>query len=118
MRQQLRNIKNEDVPKRPKTVEDIRQAFEDESVLKRYGYTLDNERRLYVETAVQIAHSFTIFASHAAIEFVKQKIPPGSRNFLLDGTFSIVPRSFYQLLSISVEYMNDVSIYIFSVTLK
>lgn len=108
MRQQLRNIKNENLPERPKTVKGIREMFQDENILKQYGYTLDNQRRLYFDTILGKSHSFSIFGSTAAIEFVKEHIPPGTRNYLLDGTFNIVPRCFYQLLTIAIEYKNDV----------
>lgn len=75
-----------------------------------FGSNLDKTYHLYVDTVIKRDFSFVIFVSAKVIRLINKFIPPDERYYLMDGTFKIVPRKFYQLLIISIEYKNDVSI--------
>lgn len=91
----------------------MKDALESHSVFLDYSYCLDGRTRFYIQTVVDPCYSFSVFASHKIINIIREHISPGQRQYLMDGTFKIVPRSFYQLLIISIEFMNDVCIYIY-----
>jgi hypothetical protein len=58
------------------------------------------------------AFSYCIFASTQNINHMNDKIPIAERNFLMDGTFKIVPMGeFSQLFIIAVEFANTVNIF-------
>lgn len=110
MAQQLNAIKNKGKPKRPKSLHDINNLFNEEHIIQQYGMSLDKRHQLYHATVSTDTYGFTLFASNATIEMVKEHIPDG-RIYLLDGTFKSAPTPFYQLLTISIEYKNDASIF-------
>lgn len=60
--------------------------------------------------AIGKGYAYKIFGSLAIMEFIERHIKPEARNYFLDGTFSVVPKPFKQLLTISIEYKNSVSI--------
>lgn len=110
MRQNLNRIKNENVPKQPQSVDEIRELFLQPDIIECYAKTLDGQQNLYHGSVVESEKcAFSLFASSQIIDMVNLHIPPESRNYLLDATFKVVPRPYYQLLSVSIEYRNDVS---------
>lgn len=116
MKRQLSRLKNKRYPKRPETINQIRNAFSDLDLYE-FCETLDKSKRLYVDTVESEGYSFCLFASFGTIDFITQNI--SQRRYLVDGTFKVVPSQFYQLLIISVEFMNDVCIALnFSVQLS
>lgn len=84
--------------------------LKDEEIFDNYGQTLNKKHPFYVNSVVNEEYAFHIFASFAAIELVEKNIPPEKRNYLLDGTFKIIPSNLSQLLIVSIEYKNDVNI--------
>lgn len=85
-------------------------------IRNKYGKTLDNQRPLYVDSVIKKRkYAFHLFASHATVNLIEEHIPPNQRKYLADGTFQVAPRRFSkkggQLLIISIEYKNDVSIF-------
>lgn len=87
--------------------------FEDPDIMNEYGLSMNKQERFYAGSVVRALFAFHIFASFSTINFIKKYIAPGKRNYLLDGTFKIVPtpsKLFSQLLIISIEYKNDVSV--------
>lgn len=109
MKRQLNRIKNGPKPKIPEDHNELRQLFTNPEIIEKFGFSLDQTSKFYVETIVKDRYSFCIFQSTQIINFVQKYIEPKDRNYLIDGTFSCVPRGFYQLLVICVEYQNDVS---------
>lgn len=93
----------------PKDCEEIERSFEDVNILRKYGLTLDEKSKFYVDTVVSSNHSFCVFQSEAAIDLIKNRIDPKQRRYLLDGTFQSAAKPFGQLLTISVEYKHIVS---------
>lgn len=83
--------------------------FKKPEIIEQYGQTLNKQHSFYVNSVVHENYAFHVFASFATIEIIKKHITPENRNYLLDGTFKIIPRGFSQLLIISLEYKNDVS---------
>lgn len=81
--------------------------------MNKYGYTLDQDERFYIDTVISFQYAFTLLASKFVIDFVQKHIEPRARN--LDAIFDSLPDGFYQLLIVTIEYRNDVSI-IFKVT--
>lgn len=110
IKQTLLRHKNKTYPKDPGTVEGIRETFLQEDILKDYGSNLEGDEDFYINTVVEKDFAFTMFASKFVIDFIEKNIEPSSRTYLMDGTFDSLPNAYYQLLVISIEYNNDVSI--------
>lgn len=109
VRKTLQRSKNEEYPKIPRSIEEIKEAFRQPDIKEKYGLTLDGDNYFYVDTVISVDYAFTVFASHFVIDFVKANIRPNLRHFLMDGTFDSLPNKFYQLLIIAIEYQNKVS---------
>lgn len=108
VRRTIERKKNQPHPKEP-TIEEINDAFTDPEIMSKYGYTLDGDAKFYLDTVVETDYKFTIFLSEYVQEFIGQNIAVGCRLYLIDGTFDKLPLDYYQLLTLSVEYLNDVS---------
>lgn len=108
MKRELYRLRDKKYPKRPTSHSELQDSFKNPEVLNEYGRTLDDSNKLYVGSIVEENYSFHSFASLATIDLIQEHIPPEQRKYLIDGTFSIVPKMCYQLLIIAVEYKNDV----------
>lgn len=111
MERNLRRIKNQKYPKRPKNASEIKKLYEDPEVIQNFGYNMRKTSRFYIDTVMEPESVFTVYASQQVIDMIKTHIPVGQRTYLMDGTFSVVPvSSYYQLLIIYIQYKNDVSL--------
>lgn len=109
MERNLRRKKNSKYPPKPKTVDDVIEAYKDPKIAQKFGNNLRNTAQFYINTVTFLSSAFTIFASHQVINMIKKNIPSG-RTYMMDGTFSVVPiKDYYQLLIIYIQYKNDVS---------
>lgn len=75
--------------------------FEDPDIMNEYGLSMNKQERFYAGSVVRALFAFHIFASFSTINFIKKY------------NFKIVPtpsKLFSQLLIISIEYKNDVSV--------
>lgn len=101
--------------KSPNTVKEINEAFSQDNVLKEYGMTRHNEKRVFFKTAYEDDNTaFCIFASDTIIDLIKQNIDVDKRCYLMDATFKVVPynnSNFKQFLIIYVEYLGKVRIF-------
>lgn len=93
----------------PRTIQALHDAFKDPEVYDKYGISFERDARFYIGTSVLPNHAFSVFASQFVIDFVKENIDPALRKYLMDATFGSLPRQFYQLLTITIEYQNNVS---------
>lgn len=109
MKRQLFRMKNAKYPKIPKNISDIENALNDATIRKNFAHTYNSDHELYAGTVQKKEYSFVVFVSRKVINSIEKSIPSSDRNYLIDGTFRIVPRQFKQLLVISVEFRNDVS---------
>lgn len=114
----LLRFKNQKYPRVPDNLNEIVDVINKEENLIKYGNSLDNKNKFYVSTIVNNAHTFMVFASFKTIEMIERYIEPEYRRYLMDGTFKIKPKHFYQLLIIAIEYKNDVIILIFIIFLQ
>lgn len=114
MKQRMNQVKNKSYPRIPKTALEIQNFFRVPANIDEHCSTMDTASSLYVDTIVTADYAFTVFASHAIINIVRRNIDPNERNYLIDGTFKVVPKVFYQLITISIEYKNDVSFHLHS----
>lgn len=103
-------VKNNKYPESPKTFEEIRANFAKPEIMTKYGYNLDVSDTLYIDTIINDEYGFSLFASLSTINILRLHIETKKRKYLIDGTFSCVPKLYYQLLIISIEFKNDVSI--------
>lgn len=103
----LRRHKNKSHPKKPRSIKSVRDAFLDPQIMHDYGYNLEHDSKLYIDTVITKEYGFTLFASQFTIDFIKENIK--RRKYLMDGTFDSLPENYYQLLIIAIEYRNDVS---------
>lgn len=114
IKRQLYRLRDKKYPKKkPKTDLEISQTLHQDEIFEEYGKNLNKSHKLYIDSVVEEKYAFHVFASISMIDIVKKYIPPPERIYLLDGTFKIVPRQFTkhgQLLIISIEFKNDVSI--------
>lgn len=110
MKKTLERKKNPRHPKRPSSLAEFRNEILKPDLMSQYGYTSDGDFRFYIDTVLNKDYEFTVFGSQYTIEFIQKNIPPESRRYIMDGTFDKIPKYFYQLLIIAVEYQNDVSI--------
>lgn len=110
IKQTLTRHKNKTYPKDPGSIDGIREKFMQEHILKEYGSNLEGNEDFYIATVVMDDFAFTILASKFVFDFIDKNIEPSSRSYLMDGTFDSIPNAYYQLLVISIEYNNDVSI--------
>lgn len=105
----LERHKNVRYPPVPSTIVDIQSAFMDPEILEKYGKSLENAK-FYFGSKVTAKHSFTVFGSQFTIDFIQNNIAPESRFYVMDGTFGSLPKQFYQLLTITIEHLNNVSV--------
>lgn len=110
IKRSMDRVKNEKYPKRPSSLQEVKDLFANTEIINKYGTNLDKTEKLYIDTVVEEAYGFLLFASYATINMTRSNIAPHQRNYLIDGTFSCSPKMFYQVLIISVEFKNDVSI--------
>lgn len=108
LKRQLIEIKNLKYPKIPKTIKEIERAFEVKSNCERFGMTLNGMHKLYMGMKTGDSHSFLVFGSQKVMDIINKYIPRRNRNLLIDGTFKIIPRQFYQLVVVCIEFKNDV----------
>lgn len=111
MKRHMDRVKNSKYPNCPKTCEELKANFEKPDIINRYGNNLDRTENFYIDTVIlNEQYAFCLFASHSMINLVRQNIEPKRRKYLIDGTFSCAPKMFYQLLIITIEFNNDVSV--------
>lgn len=101
--------KNKQYPKIPQTLKQLGKEFSKPKILNEYGFNLEGDARFYVGTKITKEYEFIVFYSDYVMNFIKEKIPIGSRYYLMDGTFGSLPKGLYQLLTISIAYEENVS---------
>lgn len=105
--------KNKVYPRIPRSMQEFKTEFSKPSILHEYGNNLDNDARFYLDTEITDDYEFIVFYSAYVKNFIEEKIPVGSRNYLMDATFDSLPKGVYQLLIISLGYDNNVSCKLF-----
>lgn len=111
LKRQLNRRKNKKYPKWPKTHAATRDALNDPKFAKEFGRTADGYDNFYSGSVVKEEHSFHVFVSPSVTNLIKYHMIGQRRHYLIDGTFAVVPREFAQLLIISIEFKNDVSLF-------
>lgn len=94
----------------PTTPVEIIEAFNREMVWTQYGITKHSETPCHFFKACiqEPQFSYCIFFSEHIGNMIGEYIPPSHRNFLIDGTFKIVPQGcFKQLLIIHIDYFEE-----------
>lgn len=87
----------------------IKTSFQNESILKKYGLTLDGKSKFYVDTILCEDYSFCVFKSETIMKMISENVT--QRRFLIDGTFKTAAKPFSQCVTISVEYKGEVSFF-------
>lgn len=110
MERTLRRYKNNERPRKPETLSDVIEAYEDQAIMWKYGLNLRQTERFYITTVQEESFAFTLFASIQVMSLIESHIPPENRNYSMDGTFDMTPlKCFYQLLMIHIEFGKSVS---------
>lgn len=60
MAPQFYRRKHKNRPKLPEDCQDIKASFEDDTILRKYGHTLDGKTKFYVNTIVSANYSFCV----------------------------------------------------------
>lgn len=104
IRSTLSRHKNKGIANSPKTVKEVKAAFESPETMDRYGYSLDIPRRLmYHGTVCTEAYEFTVYSSAVVIDFIKEA--EHALEYTIDGTFGVVPEGeFRQLLVVHLKF--------------
>lgn len=96
----------------PQTALELIYAFQKENIWNSFGKSIEenNSNTAFFKACIIEEHySYCIFASEKSIKLIKENIAPSNRRYLIDGTFSVVPKScFKQLLIVYIEYFNQV----------
>lgn len=106
----LDNIRKEKYQKSPQTVDEIRNSFNNPSILSDLGTSLHRDRGvLYNYTHEEKDFSYSIFSSPKSIELICDKevgLDVDERFFLIDATFRITPMCsvFDQVLIIHAQF--------------
>lgn len=97
----------------PKTPADVSRAFQDEEILKTFGYT--KHTGIDASTFFKICFdskdfAYCLFCSDKMINMLKENVAFNTqKKVLVDGTFSVLPIGcFKQLLIIHIEYFEKV----------
>lgn len=92
------------MPPSPKDVSEIEKVFADETVNRLYGQTMhdtDTEKNTFYRTThIDKELAYSVFASQRIIDLITANYNVAQRKYLMDGTFSVVPLLFMQLLII------------------
>lgn len=99
--------KNEQHPKVPTSIKELEEEFKKPEIIEKYGNSYEGDGKFYIQTVLSPKCDFTVFASPFVMNFIKENIK--DRRYLMDGTFDSLPKGFYQMLTISIEYKDDVS---------
>lgn len=99
--------KTESRPKIPSSIKELESAFKTPEIINKYGQSYEGDGKFYIGTVLSPECDFTVFASPFVMKFIEENI--NDRRYLMDGTFDSLPKGFYQMLVISIEYQDDVS---------
>lgn len=105
----LQKIKKGALPKTPKTVKEIVDAFKKAEVIDSYGSTLQTvdldgnllpEKHRFFDTAFECKeYAYCIFTSKQTVELIENNLKAKNRHVLMDATFRVTPVGpFKQLL--------------------
>lgn len=111
LKRQLNRRKGIKYPARPKTHDETREILQDPKISSEFGQTADKYDKFYIDSVVKEEHAFHLFASTSVVDLITKNMVDQPRHYLIDGTFKVMPRTFAQLLVISIEYKNDVCIF-------
>lgn len=115
----LQKIKKGALPKTPKNITEILDAFSQKSVMEAYGFTLqtvDLEQNIlenkypFYDCAVENKNfSFCVFSSKVSIQLIRENLDINERHILMDATFKTCPVGpFKQLLIMHVRKRKQV----------
>ncbi|XP_062141719.1 uncharacterized protein LOC133849565 [Drosophila sulfurigaster albostrigata] len=103
------------LPKSPITPEDVRDAFNDENIMNRFGMTKGNFPKVFFKKLyASSSFAYCVFASDKVITLMQANIEEQNRHFLIDATFKVCPfGDFKQLLLIYVKHMQKITPFLF-----
>lgn len=110
---QLYRLRDKEHPPIPETNEEIQTTLRKPVIFEEYGKAFGkNNPHFYLGSDINENYAFHVFVSFDCVNMTEKYITPEHRNYSMDGTFNITPSKFQQLLIISIEYKNDVRIFI------
>lgn len=109
-KRQLQRIRSDLLPPSPKTLDEVKAIFENESNMRNFGFTLHEDPNIFYKvTFISKDFAYCIFGSDIIMNLIETHISPSRRHYLMDATFKICPvGDFNQLLIVYVEYMDKV----------
>lgn len=97
----LHRIRKSEAPENPHQAANVEAIFDDPATFERFGKSLGVNPEPFYRGTITIGEKVgVIFGSGDIIRNLNQT----NRRYYIDGTFSIVPQQFYQLLIVGVEY--------------
>lgn len=96
----LYRIRKAECPGNPLNASDVEALFENVNTLERFGKTKTANPQLFYQGTISEGDKVAvIFGSPQII----QRLSETNRRYYVDGTFSVVPNQFYQLLIVGIE---------------
>lgn len=100
------------MPKSPKTLDGVIEAYNDPAIMSRFGYNADEPKQLFYRGSVNLPgqYGFTVFACNSVIEAM---LAIQDKEYYVDATYKSIPDCDYkQLLVIHLGHKDHVRYYI------
>lgn len=106
----ISRFKSNSLPKVPKSPVEIKKILEEDNIKNNFIHSkFDSTKNFYQYTIINQNIAYTIFMAPKIAEII-QNFNITDRNYLMDGTFKVVPQCGYtQLLIIYIAHANHVS---------
>lgn len=111
MRRHLIHIKQEKYPKNPMNFSEIIEVYKNKEIESKFTMSrYEENEKFYIDTIVEEDFAYSLFVSPTISNAIKGRTNLEQRNYIIDGTFNIVPisKQYKQLLIIHIIHADHV----------
>lgn len=110
IKRNLRQLRVHGLPKPPTNCSEIKEAFENENVHEKFGFSKHQNREKFFNGCYENkSFSYCVFSSMTTIKLIEKHVNRDNMIILMDATFKIVPLGkFTQILIIYAAYSGKV----------